>query len=123
MYHPPGISSAPTVGDRLIEVPAGSGRVIVAAHNYRIEVEPESGETIIYSTDSDGSAVEAKIHLKGDGTIELNGDSESLTMYGPLNTALGIAITAIDTQLKALGQAGVTLDISAAEAATLRTDG
>ena len=73
MYHNPGISSGPTKEDRVISIPVGTGtRVIIASHNYRIEVEPNAGETIIYSTNSDGSVKQAEIKLDNSGVIDLN---------------------------------------------------
>lgn len=129
MYHNPGISSAPTKNDRVITVPVGTGtRVIVAAHNYRIEVEPDAGETIIYSTNSDGSIIKSQIKLDNDGNIDLNGDTKKFVTYTALNAALQLFITALNvnigTKLDGGGTPGaLTLDISAAETTTIRTDG
>ena len=135
MYHPPGISSRPTNGDRCIEIPVGrSGtRVIVASHNYRVEVEPQAGETIIYSTNTAGDAVQSKIKLDSNGNIELNGDSKRFVTYSELNSALQDLVTYINGH----AHTGVTtgggtsgtpatptsLDISAAETETIKTGG
>lgn len=130
MYHNPGISSMPTPEDRVIELPIGrSGtRVIIASHNYRAEVEPATGETVIYSTNAAGDTVQSKIHLKADGTIEINGDSKTLVTGAELQTALNTfaaAInTALGTKLDGGGTAGTTsVDISAAETTTVKTGG
>lgn len=129
MYHPPGISSAPTKLDRVITVPVGTAsRVIIASHNYRIEVEPDSGETIIYSTDSAGEIIKSQIKLDNAGNIDLNGDGEKFVTYAALNTALQAFVIAINstfaTKINGAGAAGtLTLDISAAETTTIRTDG
>lgn len=129
LYHPPGISSAPTKGDRVIEIPLGAGvRVAVATHNYRVEVEPLSGETIIYSTDSEGNTVKAQIKLDNDGNINLNGSGKKLVTYSELNTALQSLVAAINTTFgtkqDAAGTPGtLSLDISAAATTTVRTDG
>ena len=129
MYHPPGISSGPTKNDRIIEVPAGTGvRVAIAAHNYRINVEVTDGETIIYSTDSAGATVKSQIKLDNAGNIDLNGDGKKFVTYTELNTALQTFITALNinigTKLDGAGTPGtVSLDISAAETTTIRTDG
>ena len=142
LYHNPGISSAPTVNDRVVTVPIGTAsRVIVATHNYRIEVEPLSGETIIYSTDSAGGTVKSQIKLDNDGNIDLNGDTKKFVTYAELNTALQSFITALNVEfatINAGAAAAITasglwltplttgansLDISAAETTTIRTDG
>jgi len=129
MYHNPGISSAPTKNDRIISIPVGTGtRVAIAAHNYRIEVEPASGETIFYSTDSAGNIVKSQIKLDNAGNIDLNGDSKKFVTHTELNTALQLLITALNanigTKLDGGGTPGVlAIDISAAATTTIRTDG
>lgn len=135
MYHPPGVSSAPTAEDRVVEVPIGNSgsRVIVASHNYRVEVEPSSGETIIYSTNSAGDTVQAQLKLDNDGNILLNGDSKTFVTHAELDSALQGLIT----YLNGHAHSGVTtgggtsgppasptsLDISAAETTTVKTGG
>ncbi len=129
LYHPPGISSAPTKGDRVIEIPLGTGvRVAVATHNYRIEVNPDSGETIIYSTNEAGDTVKSQIKLDNAGNIDLNGSGKKLVTYSELNTALQTLVTAINTlfgtKLDGGGTPGtLILNISAAETQTVRTGG
>lgn len=133
MYHSPGISSMPTENDRVISVPIGTAsRVIIAAHNYRIEVEPSSGETIIYSTNGDGSVVKSTIKLDNDGNIDLNGDGKKFVTHAELDTALQTFITALNLHVHAtvtsLGTptppaTPMSLDISASETTTIRTDG
>lgn len=129
MYHNPGISSGPTKSDRIIEVSAGSGvRVAIAAHNYRIEVEVIDGETIIYSTNTAGDTVKSVIKLDNAGNIDLNGDGKKFVTHAELDTALQAFITALNinigTKLDGAGTPGTaSLDISAAETTTIRTDG
>ena len=124
MMHPPGVMSGPTVGDIAVTVDAGPRvRIAVGSRNYRVEVVVSAGETIIYSTNAAGDTIGATIKLDVAGNIDLNGSDENLAMYGPLNTALQLFAGAVDTQLKALGQAGAVLDISAAETSTVRTGG
>lgn len=124
MMHPPGVISGPTVGDVAVTVDAGPRvRIAVGSRNYRIEVEVGEGETVIYSTNRFGTEVKSSIRLGNDGTIEINGSAERLALFGALNTALQLFAGAVDTQLKALGQPGAVLDISAAETSTVRTGG
>lgn len=147
LWHAPGISSAPTNGDRAIVLPIGRGsfKVAIATRNHRIEVEPGEGETIIYSTNATGDTVQSTIKLDASGNIDLNGDGKRLVTYGELNTALQSFKTSIDSSIASAivghTHSGVTtgpgvsgpgagaatvptsLDISAAETSTLRTDG
>jgi phage gp45-like len=133
-YQLPGIASGPTPQDRAVVVPTASGyRVVVASHNYRVNVEVSAGETIIYSTDADGGAKQAEIKLTTDGKIDLNGSSKTLVTHAELDTALQNLVTAFNAHVHTgvttgPGSSGppgtpATLDISAAEAASLRTDG
>jgi hypothetical protein len=127
-YQLPGISAGPTPQDRAATIDMNGYRVAVASHNYRVEVEPEAGQVIIYSTNASGDTEQARISLNTDGTIDLNGTGKTLVTHAELNTALQLMLTTINANLGAKrdggGTAGTaTLDISAAEAATLRTDG
>lgn len=127
LYHPPGISSAPTPADRVIETDAGGGvKVAIATHNYKLEIEVSAGETIIYSTDAAGETLKSYIKLDIDGNINLNGDSNKLVTYTELNSALQGLITALNlalgTKQNGAGTAGtLSLDISAAQTAKVRT--
>ncbi len=131
LYQQPGIYSAPPGGARGIFIPLGGSRrygVIVATHNYELDIQVAEGETTIYSTTPDGKTVKARIDLDGDGNIDLNGDSKKLVTYAALNTALQALVTAINTtfgtKLDGGGTVGaLTLDISAAETQTVRTGG
>lgn len=129
LYHPPGISSSPTPKDRAIEIPLISGtRVIVATHNYRLEIPVDPGETVVFSTDSGGGTLKAEVRLDSSGNISLNGDGKRFVTYTELNTAIQNFITALNllfaTKMDTPGAAGtLSLDISAAETSTIRTDG
>lgn len=144
LYHPPGVSSAPTEEDRVIEIPIGGVRVAIATHNYRIEVEPSTGETIIYSTDSSGDTVKSILKLDNDGNIDLNGDDKRLVTFAELDAALqsfqssvdaaiasaitghthgGIAVGTATSSPGAGSASPSSVDISAAETTTIRTGG
>lgn len=128
-YQLPGISAGPTAKDRAATVSLSGYRVAVASHNYRIEVDVSSGELILYSTNTAGDTVQSKIKLDTAGNIDLNGTSKTLVTHTELDTALQTMLSTINTTFAskqdASGQTpgAATLDISAAEAATLRTDG
>lgn len=70
----------------------------------------------------------SEIIIDDDGNINLNGDGKTLVTHTELNTALQSMLTSINanfaTKLNGAGAIGVnTLDISPAEASSLRTDG
>lgn len=132
VWHNPGVSSGPTPEDRaaVLEIPAG-GRVIVATHNYKIEVDAAAGETIIYSTNAAGDTKQAEIKLTTDGNIDLNGTGRTLVTHAELDTAIQGLVSYINghthsgvttgTDPSGPPAAPTSVDISAAEAETLRT--
>jgi hypothetical protein len=132
-YQLPGISAGPTPQDRAATIEMNGFRVAVASHNYRVGVEPQAGELILFSTNADGSASQAMVRLKPDGNIDLNGDGKTLVTHAELDTALQGLVDYINAHTHSGVSSGSstsgppsapgTLDISAAEAATLRTDG
>jgi hypothetical protein len=123
LAHPPGFFSRPPKGFRGLYVPISRRYgLMIGGINYAANINISEGETAIYSTDANG-AVQSRIDLDASGNIKLNGATKRLVTYAELNTALQLFRTAVDTQLKALGQPGATLDISAAETQTVRTGG
>lgn len=138
-YQLPGFAGGPTPGDVPVEVRVGTGsRIVVASQNYKVEVDVSAGETLIYSTSSDGDEIQAQIKLdssgnimltSGDsGSLSLNGESKSLVTYTALNTALQTMLATINTllasKLDGTGIAGTAvLDISGAATTTVKTGG
>lgn len=126
-YQLPGYSAGPTKGDKAVVANVGGFRVVVASHNYRAGEAVSAGEVIIYSTDSGGGAAQARIKLNNDGNIDFNGTGRTLVTHAELNTALQTMLATINADMAnkqdASGQTPgtATLDISAAEADTLRT--
>ncbi len=131
LYQLPGFASGPTPGDRAAVIGTATGRVAIATHNYRIEVEVDPGEVKIFSTDADGSAVESLIHLKGDGTIELNGNTKAFVTHAELDTALQTFVTALNLHIHSDSLAlpttppvtPMTLNIATAATTTVKTGG
>lgn len=146
----PGVAARPTKKDRVIELPIGRGgyRVVIASKNYRVAIEPKEGEFILYSLNEAGDTEQARTHLKQDGTIEskndnghvvlksdgnidLNGDARTFVTHAELDTALQALVTYINghthsgvtTGNSASGPPAspTSLDISSAEAKTVRT--
>jgi len=85
-YQLPGFAAGPTPKDRAATVNLQGYRVAVASHNYRIEVEAASGQTILYSTNSAGDTVKAKINMQADGKIGVTADSDINLEDGGGNT-------------------------------------
>jgi hypothetical protein len=129
IYSAAGVFSRPPKGTRGICLPIGRERIVLAMHNYQVVIDwTAEGETTIFSTDAAGATVKARIDLKADGNIYLNGTSKYLVTWGALDLALSGLITALNakfaTKLDGGGAVGgLTLDISGAKATTLRTDG
>lgn len=81
LFSPSGDDSPPLPDDKaLIVQKDGSGKYAVIG-TLNISQGADAGEKILYSRDSDG-AVQAKIHLKADGTISINGGSTKTARDG-----------------------------------------
>jgi hypothetical protein len=81
MYSPPGDDSPPLPDDKAFIVKKdGSGRFVVLG-TLAVSGGAEAGEKILFSRDSDG-ATKAKIYLKADGTISVNGGSTKTARNG-----------------------------------------
>jgi hypothetical protein len=139
LYHPPGISSAPTEGDSVVMVPIRAGyRVGVASRNYGVSVNVTAGAITVYSTNAAGDTIQARIDLDDAGNVaitpasgaevKVSGDTKSFVTYAELNTALQTMVGAFNAALgnktDGSGTPGaVTLDISASETTTVKTGG
>ena len=121
VYAPAGVAAAPTPGDRTVALPIGQGgRIVIAVHNYKIEVPVEPGEVKIYSTDATGEEIKSSVYLRTDGSIEvdaaagegtvtvtadtvvvnanmteLGGNTKSLVTHAELDAALQQLVTAL----------------------------
>lgn len=74
LYQQPGLYSAPPKDARGVFVPLGGSRrygVIIATHNYELNIQVNEGETTIYSTTPDGKTIKARIDLKSSGAINI----------------------------------------------------
>lgn len=73
MFYPPGIMSRPPDGTYALFVPYNDSRsngVIIGINNYKLSINIEKGETLIYSTDSSGNNIKSKIKLDNNGDID-----------------------------------------------------
>jgi phage gp45-like len=134
VYQAPGVFSAPGDGVKGVWLPVGGSSrygVVIACQNYKITFDITQGETAIYSTPSAGGSIAAKIILRADGTIEINGDSKQFVTWSELNTALQShthsagALVAPSGGGPVTGSTGapVALDLSAAQTTTVKTGG
>lgn len=64
----------------------------------------QQGETRLFSLDSNGS-LKSYVHLKNDGTIEMNGDSDFLIKFNELQTILNTLATNINAEHTAIASA------------------
>lgn len=143
VFQTPGVLAIPGDGSRGVWLPVGGSNrygVVIAMHNYALNITLEAGETAIYSTNAAG-AQQAIIKLRADGSIELNGSSKKLVTHAELNTALQGLVTTLNTQLGTIAAGasaaisasglwltpltigGLSLDISASETTTIKTGG
>lgn len=80
----PGLLSVPAAGAALIVVPVGGSRresVAVAGHYYRLSVDAEAGDVVLFSVAADGGSVKAKVTLKAEGSIAIEAsDSADITI-------------------------------------------
>jgi hypothetical protein len=112
VFGPVNEDSAPPATIKTINIPLGSGRgflVSIAYYNQHITPIAKPGERRLYSTDENGEAVQAEIHLKQDGEIYAANGNASSTI------AADGTITIINP--------GATVTISAAGAVSVEADG
>lgn len=117
-----GEDSAPINGD-LVQIfsigPAFKFAVAVEDQNNAASVN--AGGKRLFSRDPDTGAVKAFIDFLTGGDLQLNGSSDTAVRFAALNTALQTMLTALNADIVAAGGAGsTTLDISAAESATVK---
>jgi hypothetical protein len=98
-YQLPGVASGPTPEDLAVAVHAGAFRVVVASHNYRLDVPVDPGELRIYSTSADGDQLQADIRLQPNGKIVVANQIEDLAgLVGDLlDELIGLSTTGSPT--------------------------
>ena len=107
MIGPWGDDSAPIKNADIVHSKTtGDESIILGCINTNSSVEP--GEKRIYATDENGAEI-IDIYLRKNGTIEIGGSGESLTIYGPLNDNLQTTIIDINTELVKIQSALVSL--------------
>ena len=125
LYSVPGIFAKPADETIGLQINLEFGRIIFATHNYKLNKDINTGETLIYSIDNNGN-LKAQGHFDKNGNIILNEGTNSAVKFIPLNLALQNMVTAINANLTATATAitnlggtyvpvPILLDISGAE--------
>lgn len=86
----PGIEINPANGENLVitKIKNSSSFVVsIGGVNQNIAPDTARGERRIYSVSENGETIQAIAKFKNDGTLELNGASDSAVLYSPLETA------------------------------------
>lgn len=116
---PYGIDSAPMPKDTAIITGTGAiGDDVIIGYVHK-DAQAEPGSIRIYSEGGD-------ITITKTGTIELNGNTDNVTMWAALNTALQAMVSIINSNSTAITTAigvpltPITLNISAAKSNTVK---
>lgn len=126
-YQAPGDDSFPLVGEFALCIQAGSEWIAVGFIDPQFTYTAAEGERVLFSRSALGT-IEAQVHLKVDGTTEVNG-SDPVAMSSlvadelnrikdditNLKTAIGTGFTAVGAAMAANGAAGKSAFDSAAE--------
>lgn len=95
---PFGIDSNPVAGMRAIWAKTDNLEDRILLGILFEKATAESGETIVYSTNSSG-IIQGKIYLKKNGDIEINGNADNAVRYSKLDDKLQSFKTDINTEL------------------------
>lgn len=140
MYQLPGVFGKPTKDGKAVFIPLAGTRglsVILGFNNYNIAFETlNDGETVIYSTTTDGKTKKAEAKFTNDGDIELNGNDKRLVTFAALDVALQSLKNQLNNHIHitpsgpttaitvgVTGSIPFTIDISASETQTIKTGG
>lgn len=120
LYQQSGIYSRPQDNIDGVVVDCNGNNIIIATHDYRLDISLEKGEMLVYSYDSDG-VMKGKHKIDIDGNHIFNDGIKSAVSHALLNTALQTMVTAINANFATIATAlsitlpPVTLDISSSE--------
>lgn len=129
----PGLEINPAEGENLvIQRMRGSSSfmVTVGGTNQNIAPSTAKGERRLYSVSEDGSEIKAIAKFKNDGTLELNGATDSAVKYAALETAYNELQTqynkligVLNTWVPVPGDGGTALKTAITGAAPLNSSG
>lgn len=80
-YQNSGIFSRPPKNVKTIIVPISGNSaqsVVIGMHNYNLNININEGATTVYSTDSDGQEIKAKMLFDSDGKVGINNAQENI---------------------------------------------
>ena len=80
----PGVEINPADNSNLAIQMVGGFSVAVGGVNQDIEPDTERGEKRFFSTDDTGKGIKAIVKFKADGTLELNGATDSAVLYSKM---------------------------------------
>jgi phage gp45-like len=81
VFHTPGVIGAPPAGEQVILLQLGDTidkSVVIACQNYQITVTVNQGEVLVYSTNANGTQLEATIRLEQSGLIQIQNQTYNL---------------------------------------------
>lgn len=98
-YQLPGVAAGPTPEDLAVAVQAGGFRVVVASHNYRLDIPVDPGELRIYSTNASGDQLQANVRLMPSGKIRISNQIDDLAVLVEdlLDELIGLSTTGSPT--------------------------
>lgn len=98
MYSPPGDDSPPLADDKAFIVKKDGAGLYVVLGTLMVSEGANPGEKILFSRDSYG-VTQAKIYLKNDGTIEINGNADFAVAFNDLKTGFDQLVTDFNTHV------------------------
>lgn len=123
-YHLPGFFSKPQDGLTGVVIDVKGLNIIIATHDYKLDISIDKGEALIFSYDADGNIL-SSAKCDKNGNFIINDGSKSAVSHTELNTALQSMVTLINstfaTKLNGSGTAGaIVLDISTSEVSEVK---
>ena len=123
-----GFWTMPSNGTWGIRLPVGGDErfsPVIAMHHYKAPRPTlAKGERAMGASGPNGDTLGGIVIARNDGTLEINGTGKFLVTHAELDLALQTMLTALKAHLTAAGDPSsgtLTLDISTAKAATLKT--
>ncbi len=86
VFGQPGLISNPSKGNIGLRISKGSLDIVVGTMNYSIPLPENPGETLLFSTNEDGS-IQSKLFLDTEGNFIFNDGEDFAVRYSELETA------------------------------------
>jgi len=85
-YQLPGFFCRPHDGAQGVVIDCNGNNIVVSAHDYRLSITTDKGETLLYSYNSSG-VIQGKILIDKDGNIVINDGDDFAVKFNELKTA------------------------------------